>query len=188
MWTLVAQQLFAWPQHVLCRTTLLYKVVWLNCCPCGRTLTLHKNTYLQRAIDGARHQHHRSYVCFATTFVHFVLNYKLKKNLSRKVIHYSSSKKSTEESSSRTPSHCTLHNWPIASNYLKIGAFCTSFQGLSPRRFPHFSSEMYTSVTFPQFSHSVVPITSLMADPTRVPPISTLANLLPEGHVLGFHK
>ncbi len=39
VWTLVAQ-LFAWPRHVLCRTTLLYKVVWLNCCPCGRTLTL----------------------------------------------------------------------------------------------------------------------------------------------------
>ncbi len=36
-WTLVAQQLFAWPRHVLCRTTLLYKVVWLNCCSCGRT-------------------------------------------------------------------------------------------------------------------------------------------------------
>ncbi len=35
---LVAQQLFACPQHVLCRTTLLYKVVWLNCGPCGRTL------------------------------------------------------------------------------------------------------------------------------------------------------
>ncbi len=35
---LVAQQLFAWPRHVLCRTTLLYKVVWLNCCPCGCTL------------------------------------------------------------------------------------------------------------------------------------------------------
>ncbi len=37
VWTLVAQQLFAWPRHVLYRTTL-YKVVWLNCCPCGRTL------------------------------------------------------------------------------------------------------------------------------------------------------
>ncbi len=35
VWTLVAQ-LFAWPRHVLCRTTLLYKVVRLNCCPCGR--------------------------------------------------------------------------------------------------------------------------------------------------------
>ncbi len=38
--TLVAQQLFAWPRHVLCRT-LLYKVVWLNCCPCGRTFKKH---------------------------------------------------------------------------------------------------------------------------------------------------
>ncbi len=38
LWTMVAQQLFAWSQHVLCRTTLLYKVVWLNCCLCGRTL------------------------------------------------------------------------------------------------------------------------------------------------------
>ncbi len=37
-WTLVAQQLFAWSRHILCRTTFLYKVVWLNCCPCGRTL------------------------------------------------------------------------------------------------------------------------------------------------------
>ncbi len=36
VWTLVAQQLFAW--HILCRATFLYKVVWLNCCPCGRTL------------------------------------------------------------------------------------------------------------------------------------------------------
>ncbi len=35
-WTLVAQQLFAWPRYVLCRITLLYKVVWLNYCPCGR--------------------------------------------------------------------------------------------------------------------------------------------------------
>ncbi len=42
VWMLVAQQLFAWPRHVLCRTTLLYKVVWLNCCLCGRTLTHHK--------------------------------------------------------------------------------------------------------------------------------------------------
>ncbi len=40
VWTLVAQQLFAWQWHVLCHTTLLYKVVWLNCCPCGRTLTI----------------------------------------------------------------------------------------------------------------------------------------------------
>ncbi len=40
VWTLVTQQLFAWPRHILCRTTLLYKVVWLNCCPCGRTFTL----------------------------------------------------------------------------------------------------------------------------------------------------
>ncbi len=46
VWTLVAQQLFAWPQHVLCRTTLLYKVVWLNCCPCGRTLTVHAVCYM----------------------------------------------------------------------------------------------------------------------------------------------
>ncbi len=38
VWTLVAQQLFAWPRHVLCRTTFLYKVVWLNSCSCGRTL------------------------------------------------------------------------------------------------------------------------------------------------------
>ncbi len=37
MWTFVAQQLFVWPRHVLCRITLLYKVVWLNCCPCERT-------------------------------------------------------------------------------------------------------------------------------------------------------
>ncbi len=38
-WKLVAQQLFAWPRHVLCRTILLYKVVWLNYCRCGRTFT-----------------------------------------------------------------------------------------------------------------------------------------------------
>ncbi len=32
VWTSVAQ-LFSWPRHFLCRTTLLY-----NCCPCGPTL------------------------------------------------------------------------------------------------------------------------------------------------------
>ncbi len=54
VWTLVAQQLFAWPRHVLCRTTLLYKVVWLNCCPCGCTLRMQSLGFARMDSEEAR--------------------------------------------------------------------------------------------------------------------------------------
>ncbi len=34
------------PRHVLCRTTMLYQVVWLNFCPCGRTLIIQNHSWL----------------------------------------------------------------------------------------------------------------------------------------------
>ncbi len=81
MRTLVAQQLFAWLRHVLCRTTLLYKVVWLNCCPCGRTFTW--ALLVKMLACNAQNAHENTHICkFVQNFrIAFATNYfqKLKK-------------------------------------------------------------------------------------------------------------
>ncbi len=90
---LVAQQLFAWPQHVLCRTIFLYKVVWLNCCPCGRTLNEIQTVCLQPG------RLKMAYVFTCVVLVHYLDELFANFYLS------TPKKKFIEDSSSRKPFH-----------------------------------------------------------------------------------
>ncbi len=71
VWALVAQQLFACLRHVLCRTTLLYKVVWPNCCPCGRTFRYQ----ICRATRMQMYNHNKQWYSFVTKHLISVKNH-----------------------------------------------------------------------------------------------------------------